>query len=79
MLQIYQMDLFQKLNISDLKATIKKEGKKMDELHAYMKAKLKEMQEARSVTVEIDCVEFMQLMKMLCYMKQIRRIANDDA
>ena len=51
----------------------------MDELHEYMKAKLKEMQEARSATVEIDCVEFMQLMKMLCYMKQIRRIANDDA
>ena len=50
----------------------------MDELHAYMKAKLKEMQEARSATVEIDCVEFMRLMKLLCYMKQIRRIVEDD-
>jgi hypothetical protein len=44
-----------------------------------MMAKLKEMQEARSATVEIDCVEFMQMLKVLCYMKQIRRIANDDA
>ena len=51
----------------------------MDELYIYMRAKLKEMQEARSATVEIDCVEFMQMMKVLCYMKQIRRIANDDA
>jgi len=51
----------------------------MDDLYIYMRAKLKEMQEARSATVEIDCVEFMQLMKMLCYMKQIRRIVEDDA
>ena len=50
----------------------------MDELYAYMRDKLKEMQEKRSSTVEIDCAEFMQLMKMICYMKQIRRIANDD-
>lgn len=50
----------------------------MDELHNYMRAKLKEMQEQRSETVEIDCVEFMQLMKMICYMKQIRRIVEDD-
>ena len=50
----------------------------MDELHDYMRAKLKEMQEKRSSTVEIDCVEFMQLLKMLCYMKQIRRIVDDD-
>lgn len=51
----------------------------MDELYTYMMAKLKEMHENRTGTVEIDCVEFMQLMKMLCYMRQIRRIANDDA
>ena len=51
----------------------------MDELYKYMKAKLKEMHDKRGSTVEIDCVEFMQLLKMLCYMKQIRRIANDDA
>jgi hypothetical protein len=51
----------------------------MDELYTYMMAKLKEMQESRENTVEIDCVEFMQLMKVLCYMRQIRRIANDDA
>ena len=50
----------------------------MDDLYTYMRAKLKEMQEKRSSTVEIDCVEFMQMMKVLCYMKQIRRIANDD-
>jgi len=50
----------------------------MDELHDYMRAKLKEMQEKRSSTVEIDCVEFMQMLKMLCYMKQIRRIVEDD-
>ena len=49
----------------------------MDELYTYMQAKLKEMQEARSATVEVDCVEFMQMMKVLCYMKQIRRIADD--
>jgi len=51
----------------------------MDELYIYMRAKMKEMQEARTGTVEIDCVEFMQLMKMICYMKQIRRIVEDDA
>lgn len=51
----------------------------MDELYAYMRAKLSEMQEARSATVEIDCVEFMQMLKLVCYMRQIRRIANDDA
>ena len=50
----------------------------MDELYIYMRAKLKELQESRESTVEIDCVEFMQLMKMLCYMKQIRRIVEDD-
>ena len=50
----------------------------MDELYAYMREKLKEMQEKRSSMVEIDCVEFMQLMKMVCYMKQIRRIVEDD-
>ena len=50
----------------------------MDELYAYMRKKLKEMQESRSNTVEIDCVEFMHLMKMLCYMKQIRAIALDE-
>ena len=51
----------------------------MDELYTYMRLKMKEMHEKRTGTVEIDCVEFMQLMKILCYMKQIRRIANDDA
>ena len=51
----------------------------MDELYAYMRAKLKEMQEKRSSMVEIDCVEFMQMLKIVCYMRQIRRIANDDA
>ena len=50
----------------------------MDELYTYMRAKLKEMQETRESTVEIDCVEFMQLMKMLCYMRQIRRIVDDE-
>ena len=50
----------------------------MDKLYDYMKANLNEMQEKRSSTVEIDCVEFMQLMKMICYMKQIRRIVEDD-
>ena len=50
----------------------------MDELYAYMKEKLKEMQEKRSRTVEIDCVEFMQLLKMICYMKQIRRVVEDE-
>jgi hypothetical protein len=52
---------------------------KMDDLYVYMKAKLKELQDTRSETVEIDCVEFMQLLKMLCYMMQIRRIVDDDA
>ncbi len=51
----------------------------MNELYNYMKAKLKEMQKTRSNTVEIDCVEFMQLMKTVCYMMQIRRIVDDDA
>ena len=51
----------------------------MDELYTYMRAKLNEMHESRSSTVEIDCVEFMQLLKMLCYMRQIRRIMEDDA
>lgn len=51
----------------------------MDELYRYMRAKLDEMYDSRSQTVEIDCIEFMQLMKMLCYMRQIRRIVEDDA
>lgn len=50
----------------------------MDKLHEYMKAKLKELQETRKTTIEIDCVEFMQLLKMVCYMKQVRRIVEDD-
>ena len=50
----------------------------MDDLYIYMRAKLKEIQESRENTVEIDCVEFMQLLKLVCYMKQIRRIVEDD-
>lgn len=50
----------------------------MDELYTYMRAKLKEMQEKRSSTVEIDCVEFMQMLKILCYIRQIRRIVEDE-
>ena len=50
----------------------------MDKLYEYMKEKMNELHDNRTGTVEIDCVEFMQLLKMLCYMKQIRRIANDD-
>ena len=50
----------------------------MDKLYEYMKEKMKELHENRTGTVEIDCVEFMQLMKMLCYMKQIRRIVEDE-
>ena len=49
----------------------------MDELYRYMKNKLEEMHENRSLTVEIDCIEFMQMLKMLCYMMQIRTIIND--
>lgn len=49
----------------------------MDKLYDYLKEKLEEMQKNRSRTVEIDCVEFMQMMKMLCYMKQIQRIVED--
>ena len=51
----------------------------MDKLYEYMKAKMREMHEKRTCTVEIDYVEFMQLFKVLCYMKQIRRIVEDDA
>jgi len=51
----------------------------MDKLYEYMKEKMQELHDNRKETVEIDCVEFMQLLKILCYMKQIRRIANDDA
>ena len=50
----------------------------MDKLYDYMKAKLQELHENRTGRVEIDCVEFMQLLKMLCYMKQIRRIVEDE-
>lgn len=50
----------------------------MDELYAYMKGKLKEMQETRETRIAIDCVEFMQLLKMVCYMRQIRRIVEDE-
>ena len=50
----------------------------MDELYIYMRAKLRELQESRESTVEIDCVEFMQMMKIICYMKQIRRIVEDE-
>ena len=51
----------------------------MDELYIYMRAKMDEMHENRTGTVVIDCVEFMQMMKVLCYMRQIRRIVEDDA
>ena len=50
----------------------------MDNLYTYMRGKLKELQDRREKTVEIDCVEFMQTMKVLCYMKQIRRIVEDE-
>ena len=50
----------------------------MDELYIYMRAKMQEMHENRTGAVEIDCVEFMQLMKMLCYMMQIRTIIKDE-
>jgi len=50
----------------------------MDELYIYMREKMNELHENRTGTVEIDCVEFMQMMKVLCYMKQIRRIVDDD-
>lgn len=50
----------------------------MDELYTYMRAKLKELQESRESTVEIDCVEFMQLLKVMNYMKQIQRIVDDE-
>ena len=50
----------------------------MDELYIYMRAKMKEMHEKRTGTVEIDCIEFMQLMKMLCYMRQIKKIVTDE-
>ena len=50
----------------------------MDELYIYMRAKMKEMHENRTGTVEIDCVEFMQLMKVINYMKQIQRIVDDE-
>jgi len=49
----------------------------MEDLYRYMREKMAEMHEARSQKVEIDCIEFMQLMKMLCYMMQIRTIVND--
>jgi len=50
----------------------------MEDLYKYMKEKLTELHETRNQTIEIDCVEFMQLMKMLCYMKQIKRIVDDE-
>ena len=50
----------------------------MDELYIYMREKLAEMHKNRSSTVEIDCVEFMHMMKMLCYLRQIRTIAMDE-
>lgn len=51
----------------------------MKDLYIYMKKKLEELQRTRSSTIEIDCVEFMQMMKVVCYMMQIRRIVDDDA
>lgn len=50
----------------------------MDELYRYMREKMAEMHEARSKTVQIDTIEFMQLMKMLCYMRQIKKIVTDE-
>ena len=49
----------------------------MDELYRYMREKMAEMHEARSKTVQIDTIEFMQLMKMVCYMRQIKNIVTD--
>ena len=50
----------------------------MDELTEYMRAKLREMQERRANTVTIDCVEFMQMLKLLYYIRHIRRILEDE-
>lgn len=65
-----------------LKKTIEEKdksgGESMDKLFEYLKTKLEEMQGTRSKTVEIDCIEFMQILKLICYMKQIRRIVEDE-
>ena len=66
------------INKKELKCDDKTEGD-IDKLYEYMKEKMQELHDNRKETVEIDCVEFMQLLKMLCYMKQIRRIVEDDA
>lgn len=48
----------------------------MDELYQYMKAKLEEMRGSLSMTIPVDYVEFAKLYQLVCYMKQIKTIAN---
>ena len=47
----------------------------MEELYAYMKQKQKELYENGDTgTVIIDTVRFMELLKTVCYMRQIKYI-----
>ena len=48
----------------------------MDEIYAYMSKKLDEMREKNATTITIGFAEFAQLYQMVCFMKQIRTIAN---
>ena len=49
----------------------------MDELYTYMKQKQSELHEAGGGDVTIDAVHFMEMMKTVCYLRQIRYIVTD--
>jgi len=48
----------------------------MEELYEYMNKKNEEMYKSKDMTVTINFPEFAKLYQMVCYMKQIREIAN---
>ena len=57
------------------RAILEERGKSMDELYAYMKAKQEELYVNGSVS--IDAVHFMEMLKTVCYLRQIRYIVTD--
>jgi predicted component of viral defense system (DUF524 family) len=48
----------------------------MDEIYRILKQKIKEMHDNRTDSVSINYEDVARLYQMVCYMKQIKEIAN---
>jgi len=48
----------------------------MEELYEYLKRKREEMHRSGVYTVTIEFEEFAKIYELVCYMKQIKSIAN---